>query len=181
VGRWYVRDSQLSNPENSITQALDVVDDVVVGSRAKPSGDFAKRPQAEGHGLWQKTQVARGEFVEVQRLEDPQWARLRDEVATLRVEPLAPESLVGHGGHGVRKRHRIRMRRADQHVDPMAEVGEFAGEMPEVHPLAAAVHVAAVRDETDPKRRSRLSAREVGRSLGHVSVPGVTAGRRFSA
>ncbi len=79
--------------------------------------------------------------------------------------------------HVGRERHRIGVGRPDQHFDAMPESRELAREEPQIDPLAAAAHVAAVGGEEDAQRpthatRLAYSTRLFGqiRFISHFSM-----------
>jgi hypothetical protein len=131
-------------------EALHVVHEVVARAAADARGERAQRAHAEREGLGQEAHARRRQLVEVERREHPA-QRARQHLRAVAVEPAGPVLRVRQPldlGEG----HRVGVGRADQHVDGVAEARQLARQEPEVHPLAAAVHVAAVGDEGDAQR-----------------------------
>ena len=130
------------DPEQSVAEALVVVDDV---ERARSTAEVIPGPKAERERLGKSPERERRHLDEVGPvLELPEAGHPRREVVVPDVEAgqLDQRHTVVELGIGL----------ARDDLDVMAEVDERLGQMADVHPLTADVGLAAVRQEGDAQR-----------------------------
>lgn len=136
-------DQRHTEAQQPVSERLVVVHDVEV---AAPRGQMAAGPQAEGERFGEAAGPHRGDLQRV------------DPVAVLpacgRAEgvglPVEVEAGQLGEGHAVAERVQDGVRLRADHLDAVAERGQFAGEVPYVDALAAAEGVALITEQGDP-------------------------------
>ena len=140
----------------------------------------ARRLKAKGSG--KETEAAAGQFVEVGAGAEHRPGRAVESCSG------SPCSYQRAPELAIRKRarrasgegHRVGVGRADEDIDLDAEARQFAGQEPEVNPLASALHVAAIRDEGDPRRGRAMAQRREPRVFGFSARRGSRSWDRCS-
>jgi hypothetical protein len=135
------KESQPGDAQHPVGQHLIVVHDVEVGAPA-PQGP--QRAQAEGQRLGEGTRPHRRDLQDV------------DPVAELAQPWGAERVFVGiqvQAGEGAQLRawFEVGIGLAGEDLDVVPERVEFAGQVPQVDPLATAVRLAPVGEQRDPQ------------------------------
>jgi hypothetical protein len=134
--------------EQPPTQALHIVDDVEIRA---PRGELAERPHTKRKGLFEEPNPAGGELVEAKRRQHRPGTFARQKTRAVSDKPLAPELVAPHRVRRRAEGHRIESRRARKNLHAVSHRLELACEVPHIHTLAAAAHVAAVAEQCDPQ------------------------------